>query len=159
MGANLENHVMKFVLNDGGRAEAGYKGDAGDCVTRSVSIATGIPYQQVYDSLYELARKHGSEKRDKVARRIRAKNDASPRNGMWKQIYRPYLESIGWKWVPTMKIGTGCKVHLRADELPEGRLIVSVSKHMTAVIDGVIHDTHDPSRGGTRCVYGYFIKE
>jgi hypothetical protein len=26
------------------------------------------------------------------------------------------------------------------------------------VIDGVIHDTFDPSRGGTRCVYGYWIK-
>ncbi len=39
-----------------------------------------------------------------------------------------------------------------------GRLIVSVSKHMTAVIDGVIHDTHNPSRDGTRCVYGYWTK-
>jgi hypothetical protein len=27
------------------------------------------------------------------------------------------------------------------------------------VIDGVIHDTHDCSRGGTRCVYGYWRKE
>ena len=57
-----------------------------------------------------------------------------------------------------MAIGSGCKVHLRADELPSGRLIVSVSKHLTAVIDGVIHDNHDPSRDGTRCVYGYFSK-
>jgi hypothetical protein len=45
---------------------------------------------------------------------------------------------------------------LKADELPAGRLIVSVSKHLVAVIDGVAHDTHDPSRGGTRCVYGYY---
>jgi hypothetical protein len=28
-----------------------------------------------------------------------------------------------------------------------------------AVIDGVIHDTYDPSRDGKRCVYGYFTKE
>lgn len=47
-------------------------------------------------------------------------------------------------------------MHLRASELPAGRLIVAVSKHLTCVIDGVIYDTHDPSRGGTRCVYGYF---
>jgi hypothetical protein len=33
-----------------------------------------------------------------------------------------------------------------------GRLVVSVSGHMVAVIDGVIHDNHDCSRGGTRCV-------
>jgi hypothetical protein len=49
-------------------------------------------------------------------------------------------------------------VHLRADELPSGTLIVKVSKHLSAVIDGVIQDTHNPSRGGTRCVYGYYIK-
>lgn len=41
-------------------------------------------------------------------------------------------------------------------ELPSGRLIVAVSRHLCAVIDGVIHDTFDPSRDGTRCVYGYF---
>jgi hypothetical protein len=57
-----------------------------------------------------------------------------------------------------MAVGSGCKVHLRADELPSGRLIVRVSHHFAAVIDGVIHDTHDCSRGGTRCVYGYWVR-
>ena len=52
--------------------------------------------------------------------------------------------------------GTGCRVHLRDGELPMGRLIVTVSKHECAVINGVIHDTSDPSRGGTRCVYGFW---
>lgn len=36
---------------------------------------------------------------------------------------------------------------------PDGT-VVRLSKHFTAVIDGVVHDTHDPSRDGTRCVYG-----
>jgi hypothetical protein len=58
-----------------------------------------------------------------------------------------------------MFIGQGCKVHVREDELPSGRLILQLSKHFTAVIDGKVHDTYDPSREGTRCVYGYFIKE
>jgi hypothetical protein len=58
-----------------------------------------------------------------------------------------------------MKIGQGCKVHLRKEELPSGRLIVSVSRHLTAVIDGVIYDNHDCSRDGSRCVYGYYMKE
>jgi len=55
-----------------------------------------------------------------------------------------------------MQIGSGCRVHLRADDLPAGRLIVKVTHHLVAVIDGVIHDTHNCSRGGTRCVYGYW---
>jgi hypothetical protein len=40
--------------------------------------------------------------------------------------------------------------------LPNGRLIARCSRHLVAVIDGVIHDTHDSSRDGTRCVYGYW---
>jgi hypothetical protein len=55
-----------------------------------------------------------------------------------------------------MSIGSGCQAHLRAKELPAGRLIVRLSKRVAAVIDGVIHNTHDPSRRGTRCVYGYY---
>jgi len=55
-------------------------------------------------------------------------------------------------------VGAGCQVHLRPNELPNGILIVKVSKHLTAVIDGVMYDTHDPSRGGSRCVYGYYLK-
>jgi len=42
---------MDFVFHDGGRAAAGYKGMTGDCVTRSIAIATGKTYQEVYDAL------------------------------------------------------------------------------------------------------------
>jgi hypothetical protein len=139
---------MKFVCDDGGRAAAGYRGGAGDCVTRAIAIATGKPYQEVYDALNAL----GATER--TGKRKRGKSSA--RGGVYKDTTRKYLETLGWKFTPTMQIGQGCKVHLRADELPPGRLIVSVSKHVTAVINGVIHDTHDPSRDGTRCVYGYF---
>jgi hypothetical protein len=66
------------------------------------------------------------------------------------------MHELGFEWVPTMRIGQGCRVHLRADELPMGSLVVEVSRHSTAVIDGVIHDKYDPSRNGKRCVYGYW---
>jgi hypothetical protein len=73
---------------------------------------------------------------------------------MYKTTIRRVLEGLGWVSTPTMAIGSDCTVHLRDGELPGGRLIVSVSKHMVAVVDGVIHDASDPSRDGTRCVYG-----
>ena len=139
---------MAFAYNDGGRAAAGYKGQAGDCVTRSIAVATGRPYQEVYDAINAAS---VGERRGKRKRGV-----SNARTGVYKNTTRKYMESIGWEWVPTMQIGSGCKVHLRADELPTGRLVVAVSKHLTAVIDGVIHDTHDPSRDGTRCVYGYY---
>lgn len=137
---------MTYQLNDGGREAAGYKGKAGDCATRAIAIATGKPYQEVYDALGESCR----------TRRLIRQRRASARDGVSKGVSRKYLSALGWKWTPTMSIGSGCRVHLKASELPAGRLIVKVSKHLVAVIDGVIHDTYDPSRGGTRCVYGYW---
>lgn len=142
---------MKWILNDGGRAAAGFKGETGDCTCRAIAIATGMPYQRVYDDLNACGSK---ERRSK-----RRRGKSSARTGVHIPTIRRYLTSLGWTWVPTMRIGQGCRVHLRDGELPGGPLIVSVSRHLTAVIDGVIHDRYDPSRGGTRCVYGYYKKE
>ena len=66
------------------------------------------------------------------------------------------MQELGFVWTPTMQSGSGCQVHLVAEELPSGRLICKVSKHLVAVIDGVIHDTYDCSRDEQRCVYGYW---
>lgn len=141
--------VLPFVENDGGRAAAGFKGHTGDCVARAIAIAGNLPYLKVYDDLNDIAK--GIERPRKGKKRSHA------RTGVHRPVYEAYLKSLGFKWVPTMKIGQGCKVHLRAGEVPSGRLVVSLSGHLCAVIDGVIHDTHDPSRFGTRCVYGYYI--
>lgn len=141
---------MEWVYDDGGRKAAGYKGETGDCVTRSIAIATGVPYQEVYDRINEIA---------KAERPRKGRRRSSARTGVKKQTFRKYLTELGWTWKPTMAIGSGCTVHLIPEELPAGRLVVSVSKHMTVVIDGVIHDDHDPSRDGTRCVYGYWYPD
>ena len=141
---------MEFVYNDGGRLMAGYKGHAADCVVRAIAIATRNPYQEVYDDLNAIAKHEHKGKRKS--------GKSSSRTGVFRYTYETYLKSIGWKWTPTMFVGQGCKVHLRAEELPAGWLIVNVSRHMTAVCDGVIYDTHNPARGGNRCVYGYWKK-
>src|SRR4029077_19207577 len=106
--------------------------------------------QEVYDELNLI----GSQER--LSRRRRKRGKSSARSGVYVPTIRRYMKSLGWTWTPTMQIGQGCKTHLRSEELPSGRLIVTVSRHETAVIDGVIHDTHDPSRDETRCVYGYY---
>lgn len=140
---------MEWVYDDGGREAAGYLGKTGDCVTRAIAIATQTPYQEVYEALAV----HCQQERLIKRRR------PSPRQGVFKAAYRPYLEAKGWHWVPTMKIGTGCRVHLRTEELPSGRLIVRLSGHLAAIIDGVVHDTYREDRNGTRCVYGYWKQE
>ncbi len=147
---------MKFIYNDGGRKEAGRKGDADDCVTRSVVIASGLPYLEVYDYLAECMKNTRKTKQS-----IGAVGKRSASNGIYttRKFFKDYMKELGFIWTPTMQIGSGCTVHLRDGELPSGRLIVNVSKHQVAVIDGEIHDTHDPSRSGTRCVYGYYSLE
>jgi hypothetical protein len=153
---------MKFVVNDGGRKDAGFKGDVGDCVCRSITIITEKPYKEVYDALNEISKEMGYWHRThpvKTKYGNSREKMSSSRTGHMRKVYEKYLFSLGYKWIPTMKIGSGCKVHLKADELPNGRLIVAVSRHITAVIDGVIYDTYDCSRKEKRCVYGYYIKD
>ncbi len=144
-----------WTEDDGGRADAGFKGTAGDCGVRAVAIATELPYQEVYDALFEANREFATGRTKKA--RATAK-DTSPRTGVFREAMQIYMENIGWRWVPTMHIGQGCTVHLRADELPAGRIVAALSRHFCAVVDGVAHDTHDCTRDGTRCVYGYFTE-
>lgn len=142
---------MKHIVNDGGRKAAGFKGSADDCVTRSIAIVSGRPYAEIY---HRLAQGNGGQRAS-----IRtAKKSASARNGIYVQRkwFKDYMRELGFDWTPTMLVGQGCRVHLKADELPPGKLVVAVSKHYTAVIDGELHDTFDCSRNGTRCVYGYW---
>ena len=65
------------------------------------------------------------------------------------------MQVHGWVWTPNMGIGTGTQVLLAVGELPAGPLIARVSGHLCAVVDGAMCDTYDPTRAGTRCVYGY----
>lgn len=139
---------MQFKYNDGGRANAGYSGSTGDCVTRAVAIVTGKSYVDVYVAINTLS------KAERTGVRKRGKSNA--RTGVYRTTYDKIITQLGGKWHPTMGIGTGCQVHLRDGELPMGKLLVKVSGHLVAVIDGVIHDLSDCSRGGTRCVYGYW---
>lgn len=150
--------MIDFVYDDGGRAAAGFKGAApGDCVVRAIAIAGGLPYREVYDALFAQV---VDDRKTMAGLELRygahARRHASPRTGVNRHVYGRWLEARGWAWTPTMGIGSGCRVHLRADELPAGRLVVRLSKHLAAVVDGVLRDTYDSSRDGTRCVYGYW---
>lgn len=135
---NMPRRPLPWEYDDGGRSAAGYRGDAGDCVVRSLAIATETPYQEVYDDL-------------------RQRIGGTPRDGVAKKHAGAYLTERGYEWVAKMSIGSGCTTHLAVGELPAGRLVCRLSRHLVAVVDGVVRDTYDPTRDGTRCVYGYWI--
>lgn len=160
---------MKWVYDDGGREAAGYKGAAGDCCARAFAIAMQRPYREVYDEFAKInAGQMGRSRRAKAQRGKR-----SARNGVFVTCagFKRWLKEQGWEWVPCMKIGQGCTVHLADGELPMGRIVARVSRHVCAVIDGVVRDTWDPQRTtvyfdsegnrthtSERCVYGYYRK-
>jgi hypothetical protein len=154
-----QSQRLPFVFDDGGRSDAGFRGTADDCVARAVAIAARLPYADVYAAI---ANGVGAE---------RGSKGATARHGVRtnRKWFRDFMQDLGFTWVPTMHVGEGCTTHLSTGELPMGRLVVRVSKHSAAVIDGVIHDTFDPSREtkvtdafgheriAHRCVYGYWI--
>ena len=140
---------LPVVLSDGGRKSAGFRGYTGDCSTRAIALATDRSYLTVYDELNALAKRC----------RHRKGKECRARTGVCKKVLHAYLKDLGWTWHPTMGIGTGTTVHMRPGELPGGRLVVALSGHLSAVIEGVVWDSHDPCRDGTRAVYGFWRDE
>ena len=147
---------MRYQYNDGGRSDAGYKGDAGDCVVRAIAIATEQSYQKVYDDLKEFNVEF-AKGRSRAAKKV-ADRGPSPRDGNFKEAYAKYLKSLGWDWKATCRPGQKWRLHLDPYELPEGRIICKVSRHAVAAIGSIVQDTYDCTRDGTRMVYGYYHK-
>ena len=148
---------MKLVRSDGGRAAAGFAGTGDDCVCRAIALAAPRPYAEVYSALAE---GHATQRRSKRQMRCPSGKPRTASHGIdtTRRWFKGYMMGLGFAWTPTMAIGIGCTVHLADGELPDGRLVVLVSRHVVAVIDSVIFDRHDPRRDGRRCVYGFWRK-
>lgn len=125
--------IGKFQWNDGGRSTCGFVGLTGDCVTRSISIATGIAYRDVYELLKE---RYGS----------------TPRDGVPKFVYGPYLKELCWD----EQICSKPYIALEQFEFQGAMSIVQVQdafgrkSHLCTVIEGVLHDTWDPRDDDTQ---------
>ena len=173
----------RFIENDGGRSKY-FSGRGGDCVARSVAIASGKDYLEVYN---RLAEGNSKQRAGKSSAHKVGKKTALHGINVKRKWFKEYMKELGFEWVPTMKVGSGCTTHLCSSELPAGRLVLALSRHYTAMIDGVIHDTYNPGRWDSRsddgsslksnefvlpgdnnkglvfiekrCVYGYWIKK
>lgn len=100
-----------------------------DCAVRALTLATGIPYEQVFKELQEDNNKHARRK--------------SPiqRSGTYNQVSHNFLIRNGWRRMKD--IG---KVLLKKDQLPDCPCVVRVCGHMLYVENGRVWDTWD-SRG------------
>lgn len=153
---------MEFVKASGGREKYFKATNVGDCVTRAICNATGKDYLEVYKRLKELSEKESTK-------RHRGNKKSSVRDGVFKETWKKYLKEIGWKKVSTMKRGDPSRIFLTEDDLPNGVLILQLSKHLTCVKDKVIYDTYNcsvksyiDSNGDVivndkRLIYSYYI--
>jgi len=144
---------MKFEYNDGGRIAAGYKGHTRDCVARAIAIALKVQYKTIYKDLSSLTKALAYVDLD-IARYVKRRG-ASPRNGVLPDVTKIYLDSKNWEWNPVNERGRAC---LTAGVIPSGIVVVKLHRHIAAVIDGVLQDTYDCSRGGVEIIYGYWIE-
>jgi hypothetical protein len=147
--------ATRWIYNDGGRAAAGFNGTTGDCACRTIAIATGEPYRKVHDGLNALCALFSDDANNDLRalhglRRWRAQR-ASADTGIPSGVTRVYLQLLGWRWTSTDK------ARLHRCDLPPGRIIVSVNRHLVALINNVVHDHGDYWRGH-RVVYGYFTQ-
>ena len=135
---------MEWIYDDGGRSLY-FKGHTRDCVCRSIAIAMGRDYKEVYDLIFKTMGK-------------------TPRNGVstHKPKFKRMMASLGFTWVATSGIGWKESTHLIKGELPEGRLVCAMAGHYTAVIDNQVRDIFDPREndfGEFRKIYGYWKLE
>lgn len=132
---------MELHWHDGGRFSSGFVGLTGDCVVRSIAIATGINYRDVYHQIGKASEK-------------------TPRNGVPVAVAKEYLGSRQWRYT------AGRNAPFDADMLPIGIVIVHLEAsgarrrgHFCTVIDHVVHDTWNPSDETDYVIAGFWTSE
>lgn len=120
--------MPKLEFNKINVSSADIKGNvAGNCVARAISLTAGLPYHQVAKDINE------------CLSNARMNDRFSASWGVPTDNFRVQnlLKELGFKKVHGYE-----GVHL--DDLPPGKWMVQVHRHMTVVKGGKIHDTWDP---------------
>ena len=130
---------LGYEYHDGGRRNAGYKGSAGDCVVRAISIITGTPYKTVYTDMAAAMKANG----------YRNSGDANT-------VDRGIKRTRGMKKVRDVQNSVKVQYGLERVKIPKGprptyaeaydrygNCIVGTVKHVSAIVDGVLLDTFD----------------
>ena len=143
----------RWVHSDGGRAAAGFVGEAGDCAVRAIAIATGLSYRTVHACLAmcqdawlrTMPESFASGKRTSI------------RFGIFAPVYHSYLTAaLDWQRSEPNRAGDRPPTLLVSANLPTGPVVCDLGRHVCALRDGVIYDTADPNVGGHRRVHWYY---
>lgn len=127
---------VRFVYDDAGRPER-----TGDCATRAVAIALGMPYWVVWRAFADLM------SRDVFCRQHQV---SSPDQGVPPHVTADCLQPLGWRFHLNVE-------HLTMHDLEPGRYVIDFRErdpgaaiaagrgagHVGALVDGEYHDLFD----------------
>ena len=132
--------MIDYIQEDGGRADAGFRGSTGDCVVRAIAIASGEEYQVVYDTMAAHMRKHGYVATGNAYQQKpkAGKTKKRPRSAL--NIQHDVLRFFGFEKV---KLPQGARPTYTEAHRRYGNCIVSTTKHMAALVDGALRDLFD----------------
>ena len=134
--------MIGYRYDDGGRAAAGYRGKTGDCVVRAIAICAREEYLAVYRTMAQHMKSNGYAASGN-AYATRERNRKAPRRRgqlTAKRVQDRVLESYGFHKVrlPSGERPTFTEAHRRY-----GDCIVGTTKHLAAIVEGVLRDTFD----------------
>lgn len=129
--------MIDFTFDDGGRADAGFRGKTGDCVTRAIAICGRLDYRTVYREMAAAMAGHGYARSANAYLTRRAGRDG---RRCPKKIQRDVIARFGFEKVrlPRGPRPTYTEAHERY-----GDCIVSTRKHVCALVGGSVRDTFD----------------
>ena len=139
--------MVGIRYDDAGRFEAGYKGNAGDCLCRALTVFSGIEYQSVYDSIAATLKSYGYPKTANMYTANRAFGAYGRKTKITKAlgaICREIMEDWGFSHLKnTLKLD----INAVAKAFPD--CIVFFKSHAAAIENGILIDTWD-----SRCLRG-----
>lgn len=135
---NGAQHIVSFQYSDAGRSMSRRPRSKNDCTVRALAVVCEVSFDDAYDALAQKGRE--PHRGFRIPKRLYI--------GVWKLTWQAFQAVKGeprvtpWRFVQSH---------------PQGRYILRVSKHVCAVVDGVIIDDHafDPGRR----VYGAWTTE
>ena len=127
-----------FVYNDGGRATSKRPLQKNDCTVRALAIATGMPYDTVYDILKDAGRQ------------------CSGRFNIKQFLFEPHNQDFfnckfHWQSFPAVKGECRMNPVAFSKQFNQGIYIAKTAKHVFTFIDGVAQDVE--AERDDRCIY------
>ena len=127
--------MIDYHYDDGGREAAGYRGRTGDCVVRAIAICTGEDYRAVYLTMAEHMKRNGYATRERNRKAPRRKGQIAA-----LRVQDRVLEVYGFRKV---RLPAGARPTFTEAHRRYGDCVVGTTKHVAAIVDGVLRDTFD----------------